>query len=303
MYCEQISPIKIFVATQDDQMLCAKILEFSIRKHTNSRLEFVYLHQAGITCPEPKDPRNEQRTPFSFQRFLIPRLCGYSGPAIYLDSDMLVFTDIIEIWKTPFLGAELLCVADRGGSRKPQFSVMLLNCDTLHWDIGEIVDMLDSGKISYESLIFEMCIVDKLDARLPTEWNCLEYYEKDKTRLLHFTDMDVQPWTAIYNPLGYIWMSYLFEAIDEGFISIEFVKDQIKKEYVRPSLDYQVENRILDCLNIPKIAKLMDKEFEPPYRKLPSVPKGWCGSLYANAKFSIKKLFFKCKYIHSLLHS
>ena len=58
----------------------------------------------------PLAVENRPRTPFSFQRFLIPELCGYSGKAIYLDADMQVFRDIRELWNYDFSGCDLQTV-------------------------------------------------------------------------------------------------------------------------------------------------------------------------------------------------
>ena len=57
------------------------------------------LHEATIPIPTPATPANRPRTPFSFQRFLIPELCGFKGRGIYVDSDMQVFEDIRGLWK------------------------------------------------------------------------------------------------------------------------------------------------------------------------------------------------------------
>ena len=44
------------------------------------------------------------RTGFSFSRFRIPQLCNWTGRGIYLDADMLVFTDIARLWQTDMQG-------------------------------------------------------------------------------------------------------------------------------------------------------------------------------------------------------
>src|SRR5207249_1624073 len=106
------SPVRIYVAATDAQMLAVKVLEFSIKKHASVSVEVTPLHTTGLAIPVPKDARNLPRTPFSFQRFLIPALKGYRGRAIYLDSDMQVFRDIRELWTLPFDGADLLTVRE-----------------------------------------------------------------------------------------------------------------------------------------------------------------------------------------------
>jgi hypothetical protein len=102
------------------------------------------IYQTGIEIPLPKDPENLPRTPFSFQRFLIPEVVGYKGRAIYLDADMQVFKDIRSLWMRPFNGAEILAVEEPVETgRRPQFSVMVLDCDSLNWKVREIVCAAD----------------------------------------------------------------------------------------------------------------------------------------------------------------
>src|SRR3954451_5303347 len=84
--------LRIFVGTDDSQIVAHEVLEYSIRKHTSRPVEFVPMH--NIDLPLPRDPAQRPRTGFSFYRFLIPSLCGFKGRAIYLDADMLVLSDI-----------------------------------------------------------------------------------------------------------------------------------------------------------------------------------------------------------------
>lgn len=55
------------------------------------------------------------------------------------------------------------------GGRRPQFSVMVLNCETLHWDIREIVRALDEGQLTYEELVYQMSLVKNIRADIDPE--------------------------------------------------------------------------------------------------------------------------------------
>ena len=266
------SPVRVYVATTEAQMVAVKVLEHSIRRHASMTTRVVPLHEGGIDIPIPRDLKNQPRTPFSFQRFLIPQLAGYRGRAIYLDSDMLVFEDIKEVWTLPFDGAQLLAVRDPDDtSRRPQFSVMLLDCQSLRWDIAEIVDSLDRGALTYEDLMYEMAVADRIAATIPPRWNSLEKYREGETALVHYTDMETQPWVYVDHPLGYLWARALFEALDSGFLSIDYVREHVEKGYVRPSLLWQIENRVADGRLLPREARILDKNFVAPYHSLPTV--------------------------------
>ncbi|PSR52055.1 hypothetical protein AHMF7605_00235 [Adhaeribacter arboris] len=260
------SPIRIFVGSAEPQLIPVKVLEYSIRKHTTMSVEVFPLYQANIPIPLPKDPKNKPRTPFSFQRFLIPTLKGFKGRAIYLDSDMQVFSNIVDLWSKPFEGGDVLSAYDISGStRKPQFAVMLMNCEKLNWNIQSIIAKLDSGELNYEQLMYEFKIAKNIKPVIEGEWNSLEHYEEGKTHLLHYTDMTRQPWITKTNPLGHLWVKELVESIDNKFISLDEVKDHIKKGYLRPSLLYQISSRKYDVTKLPPKARALDKFFTPPH--------------------------------------
>ncbi len=264
------SPVRVFVGATEAEMLPVKVLEYSIRKHASMSVEVFPLHRSKIAIPLPRDPQQQPRTPFSFQRFLIPALTEYRGRAIYLDSDMQVFKDIRPLWAVPLKGADLLTVSEpeRSG-RRSQFSVMVLNCEALHWDIGEIVRRLDEGRLKYEELVYQMSLAKNIRADIIPAWNALERFSARETALLHYTDMNTQPWVSRDNPLGYLWTGDLIEAIAAGAVTIDFVKQEVITGHVRPSLLYQVENRIQDGLLLPREARRMDTKFVPRYRSLP----------------------------------
>ena len=265
------SPIRVYVAATDAQMLAVKVLEYSIRKHASMSVEVSSLHLAGIDIPTPRDAANLPRTPFSFQRFLIPAVKGRTGRAIYLDSDMQVFKDIRELWTVPFNGSDLLTVREPVESgRKPQFSVMLLDCEALKWNIADIVAGLDKKAFTYEQLMGDMCAAKRIGTTIDPAWNSLEHYAAGKTALVHYTDMPTQPWVYSSNPLGYLWVRDLLEAVAAGLISIDFVRDHVARGFVRPSLLYQLEHRLDDGLLLPKTARALDNGFVAPYHALPS---------------------------------
>lgn len=260
------SPIRVYVATTEAQMLAVRVLEYSIRKHASMTVEVYPMHLGGVDIPQPRDRKNWPRTPFSFQRFIIPEMAGYKGRAIYLDSDMQVFKDIKDLWSLPFNDAHVLTVREPLESgRRPQFSVMLLDCDRLDWKIQDVVNKLDAGELSYEHLMYDMAIAKAIGADIDSSWNCLERYEEGRTALLHYTDMSTQPWVSTDNPLGYLWFRDLFEAIDCGFISEEYVRGHVDRGFVRPSLWFQVTHRIEDPFLLPREAKLSDKDYKAAF--------------------------------------
>lgn len=271
------SPVRVFVGATDQQMLATRVLEYSIKKHASMTTQVTPLCRVPIAIPTPADPKNRPRTPFSFQRFLIPEAAGHRGRAIYLDSDMQVFRDITELWQWPMKAAPLLAAGEPSATgRRPQFSVMLLDCGTLAWQMDAIVRALDSGALTYERLVYNMEVAPGLQAEIPDYWNSLERFDENETALLHYTDMDMQPWLTTVNPLAYLWCRCLLEARDSGFITMEEIRVEIRAGNVRPSLELQLEERIDDPLLLPKRIRELDRSFVPPHTSMAaSGPSAW----------------------------
>lgn len=206
-----------------------------------------------LNLPNPADPRQGKRTGFSFDRFAIPELAGYQGRAIYMDADMLVFSDIRELWEIPFNGAKVIIqddipedkqATDRKGAPKKrikQCAVMLLDCGNLNWKAEEIIKGLD-GKYTYEDLMYHLCILEESEIKyaVPYEWNSLEFYDEN-TRLLHYTDMYTQPWVSLENENGYLWINEVQRMLENGSLEWPELEQEVDLGHFRPSLLHELK--------------------------------------------------------------
>jgi hypothetical protein len=285
----QVESIRVFVASTPSEWLPTKVLEFSIRETTALPIALSVISTFDRTIPTPIAVDNRPRTPFSFQRFLIPELCGFSGRAIYLDSDMLVFRDIAEVWRQDLTACDLQTVEDAKKGRRRQFSVMLLNCETLHWNIEQIVADLDAGKIDYAGLMYEMRMAERIRSDIPHEWNSLEHFEAGKTALLHYTDMSTQPWVFATNALGHLWLACLRRALASGFITHDELKRQVNLGHVRPSLLAQIDAGRDDLPN--KAIRKLDEAFKAPYLQLHTGKASPWTSTGAAVRASIRRVY------------
>jgi Glycosyl transferase family 8 len=245
-------PIRVFVGTEANQIVAHQVLEYSIRKHTSRPVEFFPM--LDMPVPVPRDPANRTRTGFSFCRFLIPELCEYEGRAIYLDADMLVLSDIAELWDTPLGTRSLLCsvqelpdvwkhlpVTNRGR----QFSVMLMDCSRLRWDIAALVRALNEGVYDYPKLVHQMCVVpeSEIGDDMTVGWNHLERLVPGETRLVHYTVVPTQPWKCRDNPLFALWHRYYLEACAAGAVDKQDVLRGIELGYLLPELAQAFDER------------------------------------------------------------
>jgi hypothetical protein len=243
--------IRVFVGTDRSQLLAVSVLEHSIRRHTGRPTQVCPL--IDLDLPEPVDVRQGSRTNFSFARFAIPELAGYDGKAVYLDADMLVFRDIGELWDIPFDGATVVIQeeipehavshqkAGAPAKRVKQCSVMLIDCARAAWDVHEIVSGLD-GRYTYEELMYELCILPEQEVRyaVPFAWNSLEHHDPD-TRLIHYTDMDTQPWVSPQNRHGRLWMEEVRLMLRSGALTAAELRTEVELGYFRPSLLNELE--------------------------------------------------------------
>lgn len=146
-------------------------------------------------------PQLDGSNAFTYARFAVPALCGYSGWALFADgADMLCLADIAELWalrderyavqvvKHPdyktrhpikYRGTDMEC-PNRDYPRKNWSSVALMNCAAPEWQsppaegvrLHQLADFAP-GRIG----------------ALPAEWNCLadEGQNSDNAKLLHWT--------------------------------------------------------------------------------------------------------------------
>ncbi|MCD5982653.1 glycosyltransferase [Pseudomonas alliivorans] len=257
--------VRVFVAATPAEWLPMKVLEFSICESTrlSVQLSAIYTHQRPI--PVPRDAVNKARTPFSFQRFLIPELCERNGKAIYMDADMQVFHDIAALWNRPFGEAVLQTVGSAAGARRSQFSVMLMDCSRLGWNVDDIVCQLDKGEINYQELMYDMKLASPISYSIPETWNSLECFIPGETCLLHYTDMNTQPWVSLDNPNEVLWVSCLRRALDAGFITLADLEREIGQGHVRPSLLSQISAVSTETWKPTLSDILRDAQFLPPF--------------------------------------
>lgn len=150
------------------------VIEHSIRKHTKSDINII------IARPEYFGYKDEGCTGFSKIRWMVPEIVGYKGFAIYLDVDMIVMSDIQELFEMRRKN-RWCCLAD--GSTE----VMVIDCEARKTEISR---------------------------NIPGEWNVEDYSAEPRdlkmAKILHFTDLKSQPW-FFDHPKGWlskIWFKY-----------------------------------------------------------------------------------------------
>lgn len=225
----------VVIGSSPEQRLPSLVLEHSILRRSSAPPKVI--HSWDKVFPRPSKPENRSRTGFSFVRFAIPEMLGYEGVGAYLECDQLVLKDIAELFAIPFNGAKVLRPVN-------QSSVLLLDCDSLRWDVDLIVKALDRGEYTYHDLMERLCIVPALfvSKAIPNDWNSLESYEHGRTALLHYTNMDIQPWRRWGHRLANLWLNELVDAVRAGRIPVKVVDDEVAAKHIVPQVGDWVHN-------------------------------------------------------------
>lgn len=217
---------RIFLGYDTRLDIDSRVLRYSLLKHASQPLDVRFLVLKDLDFKRPQDPLAS--TEFTYTRFLVPHLCGFQGRALFMDSDMLCLSDIMELFNMD-LSRHWLRVVKHDHNPTSQFkldgrvqtryprknwsSLMLMNCEKLTVWTKENVETRPAAWLHR----FEP-IPDERIGDLPKEhWNVLDYCD-DKTKLIHYTEGG--PWFEDYrdHPYGDIWYRYRdeFLATPEG---------------------------------------------------------------------------------------
>ena len=205
--------MKVFVGYDTREDIAYQVCRHSIE--TKSKLADVRplkqqeLRDAGwYTRPIDKLASTE----FTFTRFLIPELTNFEGWALFMDCDMILTTDIKELFDQADDQYAVMCVkhdyTPKAGikmdgqkqtiyPRKNWSSVMLFNCG--HPSNAVLTqDLVNDLEINGAYLHRFSWLKDKEIGELDHTWNYLVgvYNDIDKPNLIHYTEGG--PWFENY---------------------------------------------------------------------------------------------------------
>jgi len=234
--------IKVFAGSDRSQLIAFKALEHSIKRNTKRQVECRQIDNTMM--PKCRSIINAPYTNFSFARFGIPSFTGYKGKGIYVDADMLVMTDIAELWEIPFDGAKVLLLEQpeselhkKQSKKRKQTAVMVLNCEKLtDWKPEKIIGDLGIKYDRTALMSLHILPENEINESIPTTWNCMDWYEEGVSNLVHYTHIETQPWVYPLHKHRQVWMDELKMMLEDGTVDEAFLRREIKLGYVRPSL-------------------------------------------------------------------
>lgn len=191
--------IPIFIGYDPREAVVFHVCSNSIIRHSSKPVQIIPL--ALNLLQGYKETHNDGSNAFIYSRFLVPYLMGYNGHAIYIDGDMVVKSDIVELWEERTFFKDVQVVKHDYKTKKPikylgsknedyprknWSSVILWNCESMTNECltPEFIQK-SSGKFLHR---FEW-INDSKIGELPIEWNWLpdEFGVNKDAKILHYT--------------------------------------------------------------------------------------------------------------------
>lgn len=192
--------IRVFIGYDENETVAYHVLAHSILRHASQPVAITPLAKKHMASFYERARSGIESTDFSFTRFLVPYLSGYDGWSIFMDCDMLMTTDISELWSLRDEGFSVMCVQHDYVARddvkflgavqtryekKNWSSVMMFNnarCTAL---TPEVVST-ETGLFLHQ---FKWLPGDGLIGELPNTWNYLvgEMSMPGVPKLIHYT--------------------------------------------------------------------------------------------------------------------
>ena len=192
--------IPIFIGYDSKVKIAYHVLSESILRNSSTPVTISPINLNNLKNIYTRKQDLLASTEFSFSRFLVPYLMNYNGWAIFMDSDMVMLSDITELWdlknekyalqvckhdytpnsKNKFLGNNQTIYAKKNWS-----SLMLMDCSKCKTLTPEYVNTKSGLELHQFKWLDENLI-----GSIPLEWNWLvgEYPYKKDVHNIHFTE-------------------------------------------------------------------------------------------------------------------
>ena len=194
-----MKPIPIFIGYDPREAIAYHTCANSIIRHASKPVAIIPL--ALNLFEDYTETHTDGSNQFIYSRFLVPHLMDYTGHAIFIDGDMIVRSDITELWQWRHKQYDVqvvkhnyeTCMTEKYlGSKNENYprknwsSVIIWNCESPANKLltPEFVQRSTGAELHRFTWIKDERIGD-----LPAEWNWLpdEYGPNINADLLHYT--------------------------------------------------------------------------------------------------------------------
>jgi hypothetical protein len=226
--------IRVFIGTDDTQAIATAVLRHSISSRTDAIVEFHELRDLNTGI------EHHFYTGFSFYRWAIPSFSNFAGRAIYLDADIVVLTDIAELWTQKMDDYSHRCRSCVPPDVGAYSSVMLIDCaEARNWDFERWCAAASRDRSFYRGVMWCLPGFATSERRgdLPSCFNDLDSYDAGRTKLIHYTDLPNQPWKKAGHPHEEIFReaaraAYRAGALTEGLLCEEVARGHVHQELI-----------------------------------------------------------------------
>ena len=217
--------INIFIGYDSKEKAAFSTLTYSILQSGTKPVAITPIALNNIKDDFVRERNSLSSTEFSFSRFIIPHLMNYQGWAVFMDCDMLMRTDINELWRqrddkyavqvvkhnyVPKHNKKFLGQTQTAYDKKNWSSVMLMNCKKCTQLTPDYVNKASGLELHQ----FKWLESDDLIGSIDKTWNWLvgEYEYNPEAKNIHFTEGG--PWFKDYENVDYAkeWFEYYFES-------------------------------------------------------------------------------------------
>ena len=194
-----MTPIPVFVGYDPREAIAYHTCVNSIIRYASQPVAIIPI--ALNLFQDYKETHTDGSNHFIYTRFLVPHLMGFKGWAIFIDGDMIVRSDIVELWNLREVDKDVMVVKheyqtcmpvkylgakNENYPRKNWSSVILWNCNSFpNRQLTPEFVQKSSGSFLHR---FAWLDDDRI-GELPPEWNWLpdEYGANTEAKLLHYT--------------------------------------------------------------------------------------------------------------------
>jgi len=192
--------IHTYIGFDSREAVAFSVLAYSIHARSTTPVSIAPLMLSQLKGVLTRERHPLQSTDFSFSRFLVPWLSGYSGWSVFMDCDMLMRDDIARLWAlrderyavmvvkhhhVPVETVKFLGEPQSKYEKKNWSSVMLFNNARCRALTPEYVN----GASGLELHQFKWLDGDGAIGALPDRWNHLVGYSSPRrdAALVHYT--------------------------------------------------------------------------------------------------------------------
>ena len=194
-----MKPIPVFIGYDPREAVAYHTCANSIIRHASRPVAIIPL--ALNLFDDYKETHTDGSNHFIYSRFLVPHLMEYTGHAIFIDGDMIVRSDIVELWEQRDVTKDVQVVKhnyktrmtekylgapNEDYPRKNWSSVILWNCNSFpNRRLTPKFIQQSTGSFLHRFTWLD----DERIGELSREWNWLpdEYGPNPDAKLLHYT--------------------------------------------------------------------------------------------------------------------